>query len=537
MLDVEYLFLKTIENNCFMKKILFILGALIIACNSSQKTTETIQPTEETQISPIGYAATVTEDELKEHLYIYASDEFEGRETGTQGQKKAVEYIVGQYKKMGISAAKEDGDYLQKVPLEITKAPTGTISLNGSTYQMGNDFVTFSTIDTSVDELVYLNYGIQTNQYSDYKGIDVKDKVVLVRTGEPKNTDGTYVLTGSTEPSKWSSFDESLEDKLKIANEKGAKAILVLDKNTYPRLKGRYKYIARSNNNLMTLTENLIDELPPVFAGGKLAKELINITENVKTSKVVNVDLQLSIKSANTKIDSENVIAYIPGKELPEEYVIISSHLDHIGVNEDGQINNGADDDGSGTVALIEIAQAFKKAADDDNGPKRSIVFLHVTGEEKGLLGSRYYTDFEPIFPLENTVANLNIDMIGRIDPQRNGDRNYIYLIGSDKLSQELHELSEDVNDKYTKIELDYKYNDENDPNRFYYRSDHYNFAKNNIPIIFYFNGTHADYHRPGDTPDKINYDLLKNRTQLIFYTAWEVANRENKIIVDKAIR
>src|SRR5690606_10393805 len=164
---------------------------------------------------------------------------------------------------------------------------------------------------------------------------------------------------------------------------------------------------------------------------------------------------------------------------------------------------------------------------DAGHGPKRSILFLHVTAEEKGLLGSRYYTDVDPIVPLDQTVADLNIDMIGRIDPNYKGARNYLYLIGADKLSSELHELSEAVNDKYTQIEFDYTYNDENDPNRFYYRSDHYNFAKNNIPIIFYFNGTHADYHRPGDTPDKIEYDLLENRSRLIFHTAWEIANRD----------
>ena len=155
--------------------------------------------------------------------------------------------------------------------------------------------------------------------------------------------------------------------------------------------------------------------------------------------------------------------------------------------------------------------------------------------KKKDYLGSQYYTDVDPIVPLDQTVTDLNIDMIGRIDPKREGDRNYIYLIGSDKLSNELHELSEEVNQEYMNIELDYTYNDENDPNRFYYRSDHYNFAKNNIPIIFYFNGTHEDYHRPGDTPDKINYDLLENRTRLVFYTAWEVANRATRIVVDKA--
>ena len=180
------------------------------------------------------------------------------------------------------------------------------------------------------------------------------------------------------------------------------------------------------------------------------------------------------------------------------------------------------------------MAQAFKEAAKDGNGPKRSLLFIHVTGEEKGLLGSRYYTDFDPILPLENTVADLNIDMIGRVDEKHEDGPNYLYLIGSDKLSTELHELSEEINKECCNLEFDYTYNDENDPNRFYYRSDHYNFAKNNIPVIFYFNGTHADYHKPSDTPDKINYEFLQDRTRLIFRTAWKVASLDHRLVVDK---
>jgi len=233
--------------------------------------------------------------------------------------------------------------------------------------------------------------------------------------------------------------------------------------------------------------------------------------------------------------DSENVVAFIKGSEKPDEIVVISAHLDHEGIK-NGEIYNGADDDGSGTVAILEIAEAFKKATKDGFTPKRSILFLHVTGEEKGLLGSKFYTE-NPIFPLANTVTNLNIDMIGRTDDFHKKDkkRNYLYLIGSDKLSTDLHNVSEEANKKYMNIDLDYRYNDDDDPNRFYYRSDHYNFAKHNIPVIFYFNGTHEDYHQPSDTPDKINYDLLENRTRLIFYTAWEIANRNDRLVVDKA--
>ena len=343
-----------------MKKLLYMAGAaVLVACGSSKETTS-IDNDSNVDYSE-KFAKTITAKDLGKHLFIYASDEFEGRNTGEPGQKKAVKYLKDFYIDQGIASPLGGDDYFQEVPS------------------------------------AYLS----------------------------------------------------------------------------------------NNRRGMTLK------------------------------------------------DSENVVAFIKGSEKPDEIIVISAHLDHEGVK-NGEIYNGADDDGSGTVAILEIAEAFKKAADAGKGPKRSVLFLHVTGEEKGLLGSKYYTE-NPIFPLANTVTNLNIDMVGRVDDRHKGNPNYVYLIGADKLSTELHNVSEAMNKKYTNIDLDYKYNDENDPNRFYYRSDHYNFAKHNIPIIFYFNGTHADYHRPTDTPDKINYEMLENRARLVFHTAWEIANRENRIVVDKA--
>ena len=252
--------------------------------------------------------------------------------------------------------------------------------------------------------------------------------------------------------------------------------------------------------------------------------------------------MKLNLRRGNEgEVDTENVIAIIKGTEIPDEYVILTAHLDHVGYGRTGsragrnvnKIHNGADDDGSGTVAVLEIAEAFKEASKKGKGPKRSIIFLHVTGEEKGLLGSAYYAD-NPIYPLEDTVTNLNLDMIGRTDPTREGkNREYIYIIGSDHDSQDLHNLSEKTNLETVNIDLDYRFNAKDDPQRFYYRSDHYNFAKNGIPIIFYFSGTHPDYHMPSDTPDKIEYDLLEVRSRLVFYTAWNIANREERIVLD----
>jgi hypothetical protein len=229
---------------------------------------------------------------------------------------------------------------------------------------------------------------------------------------------------------------------------------------------------------------------------------------------------------------SENVVAFIKGTIKPEEIIVVSAHLDHKGIDDKGNIYYGADDDGSGTVALMEMAEAFKRAKNDGYGPKRSILFLHLTGEESGLQGSRYYVK-HPIFPLKNTVANLNIDMIGRVDRSHQDHSNYIYIIGADRLSKELHYISEKVNNTFYNIDLDYKYNDENDNNRYYFRSDHYSFASHGIPVIFYFNGEHEDYHQITDTPDKINYPLLEKRTRFIFATTWQLANQENRIKLD----
>lgn len=330
-----------------------LLSLFLLGCSSTSKVTNT-KPADVSK-----YMNTITADELKTHLYIVASDEMGGRDTGTEEQKKAGKYLIDQYKKEGISFPKEATDWYQKVPSEF-----------------------------------------------------------MARGFAPK----------------------------------------------------------------------------------------LN--------------------------DSENIWAFIKGSEKPDEILVISAHYDHVGTK-NGEVYNGADDDGSGTVALLEIAQAFKKAQKDGFGPKRSILFLHVTGEEHGLHGSRYYSE-NPLFPLANTVADINIDMIGRRDKLHPDTNNYIYVIGSDRLSTELHTINEEANSKYTNLELDYKYNDRNDPERIYYRSDHYNFAKHGIPSIFFFNGVHDDYHMPTDTPDKIEYDALTKRTQLAFTLAWELANRPERIKVDR---
>jgi len=337
-----------------MKKIiLLLLIGTAFSCKNMQSAAS------KDNSDPTKYIKSISEKDLKKMLYVVASDEMEGRETGSKGQKKAGLYMIDQYKKSGISFPKGATDYYQHIPA------------------------------------AFLN--------------------------------------------------------------------------------------ARRNENLP---------------------------------------------------DSENIWAYIEGSEKPDEVLVISAHYDHVGIQK-GEIYNGADDDGSGTVAVIEMAKAFAKAKKQGHGPKRSILFLHVTGEEHGLHGSRYYSE-NPLFPIANTITDINIDMIGRRDVEHAQTNNYVYVIGADRLSSDLHNIVVAQNEKYTKIDLDFKFNDPKDPNHFYERSDHYNFAKHGIPSVFFFNGVHEDYHGKGDEPEKIEYDALTKRTKLAFSIAWELANRENRPVVDK---
>lgn len=524
-----------------MKKIVLIFFAALLITNcgtSSKSNTTSVQMNEAKVVDPTKYASTITAGELKEMLYKYASDEFEGRDTGAKGQKMAVDYLKAHYVSLGIPSPLGKDDYFQEVSLEKQSISKAKVFVNDESFQSFEDQIVLRSsgnVDMIANDVVYIGYGIHAENYSDYEGLDVRGKIVLAKAGEPKDADGNYITTGSTEDTKWTNGRQSLSSKRDAALENGAKMLIYLDNELFSRYAPYFKrqFMLDAMGRLSLKSNN--DDLTMLMINDKLGKALYSSILEKNKPEAIKTKLSIAIENKSEQISSENVVAFIEGTDKPNEILVISAHLDHEGIK-NGEIYNGADDDGSGTVAILEIAEAFREAEKAGHGPKRSILFLHVTGEEKGLLGSRYYTDYDPIFPLENTIANLNIDMIGRTDPKRKeGDRNYVYLIGSDKLSTDLHNISEEVNKKYCNIELDYTFNDDNDPNRFYYRSDHYNFAKNNIPVIFYFNGTHDDYHRPSDTADKIEYDLLENRARLVFYTAWEIANRANKPAVDKA--
>lgn len=502
----------------------------------------------------VRFSKTITEADLSRHLHVLASDEYGGRETGEKGQKMAAEYISKQFRNYGI-APLPNGTYYQLYPLIIESAPDIKLSVNDKEYSLYKEYgfypsnyfgdAVLENMQLSENEVVFAGFGITEGRYNDYKKVDVKDKVVLALTSEPVK-DSISRISGKKILSNWSS---SLLKKHNLAKKNGAKALLlVLPPDQEEKFMNRVKRAlghgsaklggdadttkAETMIPVIYITESVANEL--IKSKGKTVKELREkINASGKPASFVAKSLiSLTVKRNVTEVEAENVLGYVEGSDLKDELIIVTAHYDHLGIR-DGKVFNGADDDGSGTVAVMEMAEAFSKAKKEGKGPRRSLLFMAVSGEEKGLFGSRYYVE-NPVFPLKSTVANLNIDMIGRVDEKHEGNPDYIYIIGSNILSTELHEINEKANKIYTGLELDYTYNSVNDKNRYYYRSDHYNFAKNNIPVIFYFNGIHEDYHKHTDEIDKINFKKMEKITRLIFHTAWELANRDERIKLDE---
>ena len=479
----------------------------------------------------IKYANTITEEDVKAHIYFLADDLMEGRETGERGQKLAAAYIRSQFMKYGLAPGNpEENSYFQSYQLNKVAINKAEVSLGNKKYGYPKDFFVLRGLppETLSDQLA-----VVSTSGAEKVGSEAKDKTILL-VDTDKGGNGNLAL-------KIRSWGEKATSLV----ENGAQSVGIVLPDSVYKVLSRYASSVRTFVSkdeykpmpIMYVSEAMADDMLSFGKTkiSKVAKELEN--QNIISPKLKRFSPSMDANIELSNPSAENIAGFLEGTDKKDELLIITAHFDHIGVNQDGRINNGADDDASGTTAVLELAEAFTKAAAEGYRPSRSILFMTVSGEEKGLLGSEYYTD-HPIYPLENTVVNLNIDMVGRVGKEYQGSAdslNYVYLIGADKLSTELHELSEKANETYTQMVLDYKYNDENDPNRFYYRSDHYNFAKNNIPVIFYFNGVHEDYHRPGDTPDKIRLGKLAKTAQLVFATAWEIANRENRLFVDKA--
>lgn len=500
------------------------------------------------------------------HLSILASDEYEGRETGKKGAWMAADYIKKQFQSMGLKGPVKNGTdpYFQKVGLATYTLSESTLSVNGKSKEVLKDFyitptsVSAQGFKINGSSILFAGYGLNRDAYSDFAGVDVAGKIVMIfATGEPVATTAPAAATAGR-PTRGQG--NPLTSKLKYLAENKAAGVLVINP-TVDNIPNQVRNAIQNGSLMMKTEENLqrmadAATIPTVTIGTAIANEILamantsidaikkTIAESGKpASQEIKVAVSTSAVKKENEVRAENVLGFLEGSDskLKNEVVVITGHYDHIGLVQDpnakDKVNNGADDDGSGTTGVILMAQAFTDAKKAGKGPKRSILFMTVVGEEKGLWGSDWYSQ-HPVFPIENTIANINTDMIGRVGEEYLGkpdSANYIYSVGSFMLSSELGKLAETVNKTYTKMKLDYKYDDPKDTNRIYYRSDHYNFAKLGIPVVFYYDGMlEQDYHRPGDEISKINFDLLAKRAHLSYYLAWELANRPNRPAVDK---
>ena len=473
------------------------------------------------------YAKTITAEDLKKHLYIVASADFEGRETATEGQHKVADYIEDHFKSMGLQPGNGD-HYKLPYPVYQDSLENASLSVGGQAFTLNQDFFAPTGSNNNLtllgSEVVFAGYGNDDSTRNDYKDLNVRGRIVVVLNGNPP---GTPAPTGRRR------FGPTKQD---FAQRNGASAVLILWKGDRvpPQLTASKANMSVSEYRRTNSVNNfyITDKVARAIFGDDYGR----LESGTPLSRVYTADIKMSLQKTTHRLEASDVLGFLPGTDLKDQIVVISAHMDHLGIR-NGEIYYGADDDGSGTVSLLELASAFAKARDAGKGPRRSILFLANSGEEEGLWGSAFYTD-HPTYPLDHTTVDLNIDMIGRVDPHRNyGDSmNYVYVVGSDKLSTDLRPISEGTNKKFTKLELDYKFDDPKDPQRIYYRSDHFNFARKGVPIIFYFDGIHADYHRPTDTPDKIDYGLMAKRAQLVFFTAWDMADRNDMLRRDIAL-
>ena len=500
----------------------------------------------------VAYAGNITADGLRQDLTVLASDAYEGRETGKKGQKMAAEYIAKAFATTGLSGPVpgSDNPYVQHFDMNRTvqDGAATTLKLAGKTYRGDQDF--YSLLGDAFAaptplQPVFVGFGIKEAKYSDFAAAaDYKGKDVVLLVGEPVNAKGQALLSADGKPSPYAGFDLAAVGARQAALfPLGARSLtlvmptaaaLAQVPTNFGPILGREQLTfvgetAKPGLNLLIVGPELGAQLLGTTPAG-LAKYRLAVGQAGKPLAAPFKPAVAAVQAALKKevFTTENVLGYLEGTDKKEEVVVVSAHYDHLGVK-NGVVFNGADDDGSGTVSVLAMARAFAQAKKDGHGPRRSLLFLANVGEEEGLLGSQYYTD-HPIFPLENTVADLNIDMVGRVDKEHEGKGDYVYVVGDDKLSAELHTLSEATNQQYNPVALDYKFNDPNDPERIYYRSDHYNFAKHNVPIIFYTSGLHPDYHKATDDVASIDFPAMVRRDQLVFHTAWALANRDARV-------
>jgi len=482
---------------------------------------------------PLHYSKSISKTQLKKDVRVLSSDNMEGRETGSKGQKLAARYIYQQFANAKLPNQFEGKDslgYFQNFLVYKQKQAKANILVDGKQLQNYEDILISGFADYSNEnmELVFLG----TAPDSSFTNKNFSNKAVFflstnLYAGAIKSNN--IVLNSGAKMVLFCNPNQPNQYKQLVAKKKTT-ASQTFKLNPKNSKVNPFDSIAFSKSFLQhKIRTKTYQGAVSIFAASALLnlkpKELKKIMAGKKTKNAhplirkINFGFQLNYD----KFPTENVLAFLPGTDQKDEYLIVSAHYDHIGKN-NAEIFNGANDNASGTASLLEIARKFQQAREKGHRTKRSILFVAFTGEEKGLLGSEYFIS-NTFIPMNKIIGNLNLDMLGRHDEQSDND-DYIYLLGAGHLNPKLKVISDSINQIFPKLRLDYKYDS---PNNFLYMaSDQASFVKRGIPAIFYFNGLHKDYHRPTDTAEKINYESVRKVTQLVFLTAWELANKKH---------
>ena len=466
-------------------------------------------------LSPImkEYGARISPDSMQAHLRVLTADSLEGRETGREGQRRAARYIGEKLAGWGLQPLGREGGY-QDHALSPRATQGRNLEANGASFCFYRDYYYYAGADDTTLELKQLAYlnGLGQETYG-------------------SEWTGTHILLEAVALGKKTSA-EDFDRRLRVLlGQRPAVVLLVV----HPFTEARERLVHAGE-----ATRKLVRDFPAtriVWISTEVATALFprgfehifrelrsdHPAGRVQERRDILPEVKLHWRSDTRALIGQNIPYLLPGTDPKGRCIVISAHYDHLGVR-DSAIYYGADDNGSGTAALLELARVFALAAREGHRPKYGILFLPVSGEEKGLLGSKFYVE-NPLVPLRRTLADLNIDMIGRTDFRHDstGQREYIYVIGEEKLNTRLHKLNRAVSEQYTRLALDYTYNDRADKNRYYARSDHYNFVKKGIPALFFFSGNHADYHKPSDTIDKLDLGLMGIRCRQVLGVGWGV--------------
>ncbi len=502
-----------------------------------------------------GNAEAITAGQLRHYLEFIASDALRGRDTPSAGLDSAAVYIASGLSRWGFEPAGDPGSFFQHVKLrrDIVVPDSCEVLVGDKRFTFDDGFIAKPIAGSSRGRLVYAGNGyvVQHKEINPYTGMDIRGAIVVVSAGRPSGV--------SFRDLRKNELGVSWESPQSYCAKHGAVGIIEIPapSQSVKWQKTAHDAITTGTLVAVALEDSNDEKLPQITASPELAAVLFgDETEEIRSrlgSGTADPDVapfvlatrntaSIVVRTRTSFATTQNVVGILRGTDpkINRKYVALGAHYDHIGIGmpvAGDSIYNGADDDGSGTVALIAIAEAVAHG----KRPRRSVLFVWHTGEEKGLYGSKFFTRF-PTVPLENIVVLLNIDMIGR--SRASGDStntslsgpDEVFVIGSNAMSTELGSISRWINSSYLRLNFNYKYDDTTDPMRLFFRSDHYNYAQKGIPIIFYFDGIHADYHKPSDSVDKIDFEKLEKVTRTIYATMWYVANASARPVVDLAL-